>query len=410
GGRGSGRKNWAARRVERRAARRTSRPLGVTATTIRTRLTNAIPCGQRPRMVSTPVMSDSARRKSRPRSATRPRLGAQGEPARGESGRPLRVAAIDIGSNSIRLLIADILRDREGREHLRVIVRAGEPCRLARGLAREGGIEAAMAARAAEVAGEFAARARALGAVHIVVGATAALRQASNAAQVAATIERRAGAPVRVLSGDEEARLVYRSVVHALGRSARGQATVVFDLGGGSTEVVSGVGPEPGRWVSLPIGAVNLTDRFLHSDPPSFAEVEALQAAVRAELSERCAAMPARVPLLAGVGGTVTVLGALDRQLQTYDPAMLEGWTITGERLAELLRRLVTSARDQRGEWPIMGEGRADIIAAGALVVEEIFRRFPSGGLVCSTQGLRFGLARLAADEARANPPGAAKG
>jgi exopolyphosphatase/guanosine-5'-triphosphate,3'-diphosphate pyrophosphatase len=160
------------------------------------------------------------------------------------------------------------------------------------------------------------------------------------------------------------------------------------------------VGSEPGRWVSLPIGAVNLTDRFLHSDPPAPEEAAALRAAIRELLTERCAAMPARVPLLAGVGGTVTVLGALDRQLATYDPAMLEGWTITAERLAGLIRRLVETGRELRGEWPVMGEGRADIIAAGALVVDEIFRRFPSGGLVCSTQGLRFGLARLAADEA----------
>jgi exopolyphosphatase/guanosine-5'-triphosphate,3'-diphosphate pyrophosphatase len=320
------------------------------------------------------------------------------------AGRPIRVGAIDIGSNSIRLLIADVQRDAEGAEHLRVIVRAGEPCRLARGLAREGGIEPGIAERAAVVAGEFAARARSLGAVRIVIGATAALRQASNAAQVAAAIEARAGAPVRVLSGDEEARLVYRSVVNALGRSARGQATVVFDLGGGSTEVVSGVGPQPGRWVSLPIGAVNLTDRFLASDPPTQTEADALRQAVRSQLEERCAGMPSRVPLLAGVGGTVTVLGALDRQLATYDPAMLEGWTISAERLADLIERLVTTARELRGAWPIMGEGRADIIAAGALVVEEVFRRFPSGGLVCSTQGLRFGLARLAAEEARSDP------
>jgi exopolyphosphatase/guanosine-5'-triphosphate,3'-diphosphate pyrophosphatase len=225
---------------------------------------------------------------------------------------------------------------------------------------------------------------------------------------VARAIGEATGYPVRILSGDDEARLVYRSVVHGLGLSARGQACVVFDLGGGSTEVVSGVGLEAGRWTSLPIGAVSLTDRFLHSDPPQAGEVTALRAEVREQLSRQCAGMPERVPLLAGVGGTVTVLAALDRQIETYDPAMLEGWQIPAARVGQLIERLVSAPREQRGSWPIMGEGRADIIAAGALVVAEILDRFPSEGLVCSTQGLRYALVRLAAREYREGPPPAA--
>jgi|SRR6267378_3909587 len=322
--------------------------------------------------------------------------------------RPYRVGAIDIGSNSIRLLVADAQPGPEGREQLRVVVRAGEPCRLARGLARHGAIDAEIAERAATVAAEFAQRARGLGAVHVLIGATAALRHASNGREVADAIAARAGYPVRILSGEDEARLVYRSVVHGLGLASRGQAGVVFDVGGGSTEVVSGVGLVSGRWVSLPFGAVSLTDRFLVTDPPSPDEVQALRDVVRSAIDEQCASMPRRVPLLAGVGGTVTVLASLDRSLTTYDPAMLEGWTITAARLGPLIERLVTAPRAQRGSWPIMGEGRADIVSAGALIVDEIFQRFPSDGLVCSTQGLRYGLARLAAEEVlieRSKPP-----
>jgi exopolyphosphatase/guanosine-5'-triphosphate,3'-diphosphate pyrophosphatase len=314
----------------------------------------------------------------------------------------VRVGAIDIGSNSIRLLIADVHQTAEGREQLRVLVRAGEACRLARGLAREGSIDAQIAERAVRISSEFASRARSLGAAHLYIGATAALRAAGNGAEVARSIAEATGFPVRILSGEEEARLVYRAVVHGLGLAARGQACVVFDLGGGSTEVVSGVGLETGRWASLPFGAVNLTDRFLHSDPPGETEIAELSAWVNAQLDSQCAGMPERVPLLAGVGGTVTVLATLDRQLETYDPAMLEGWSIPPERLGELVSRLVSSPRSLRGSWPIMGEGRADIIAAGALAVAELCRRFPSAGLVCSTQGLRYALVRLAAEECRA--------
>lgn len=314
----------------------------------------------------------------------------------------LRVAAIDVGSNSVRLLVADALAGPEGGEHLRVVVRAGEPCRLARGLARNGAIDGEIAERAAAIAAEFAGRARALGAQRVLIGATAALRDATNGREIAGAIGERAGSHVRILTGEDEARLVYRSVVHGLGLAARGQAGVVFDVGGGSTEVVSGVGLVSGRWVSLPFGAVSLTDQFLSTDPPDPAEIQALRERVRGALSERCASMPRRVPLLAGVGGTVTVLASLDRSLTTYDPAMLEGWSITAARLAPLIERLVTTPRAERGAWPVMGEGRADIVAAGALIVDELFARFPSEALVCSTQGLRYGLARLAAEEALA--------
>ena len=324
-------------------------------------------------------------------------------------GAPLRVGAIDIGSNSVRLLVADVLRDAEGRDQLRVVVRAGEACRLARGLAKHGVIDAEMTEQAARVVAEFAQRSRGLGAVHVVAGATAALRGAANRAEVLEAIEAKSGVRVRILSGEDEARMVYRSVVHGLGLATRGQAGVVFDVGGGSTEVVSGVGLESGRWASLPFGAVSLTDRFLSSDPPAAAEIAALREAVRAEIGAQCSGMPERVPLLAGVGGTVTVLASLDRSLATYDPAMLEGWNIPAERLAPLIERLVTTPRAQRGAWPIMGEGRADIVAAGALIVDEVFRRFPTEALVCSTQGLRYGLARLAAEEAVAGGAAPAK-
>ncbi|MBI1798378.1 MAG: hypothetical protein HYR73_01690 [Candidatus Eisenbacteria bacterium] len=307
--------------------------------------------------------------------------------------------------------MADVMRTAAGGEDLRVVVRAGEPCRLARGLAERGSIDDQIAARAVDLAQVFARRASGLGAGRVLIAATAALRDAVNGEQVAAAIAERTGLPVRILSGDDEARLVYRSVVHGLGFAARGQACVVFDLGGGSTEVVSGVGLAPGRWTSLPFGAVSLTDRFLHSDPPVAPEIDALREAVREILMHNCAYMPQRAPLLAGVGGTVTVLAAMDRGLQSYDPQLLEGWSIAATRLEQLIAGLVSTPRNERGAWPVMGEGRADIVAAGALAVSELIRRFPAGGLMCSTQGLRYGLVRLAADEAASQPdPGESPG
>ena len=318
----------------------------------------------------------------------------------------MRVAAIDIGSNSIRLLVAELADAKAPDAGLVTVARAGEVCRLARGLDRTGVIEPDLAERAGTLAADFLRRARHLGASHVVIGATAALRNASNGAEVAAIIFARAGVQVRILTGDEEARMVYRSVVSGLGAAAMRSPCVVFDLGGGSTEVVSGMGEESGRWVSLPFGAVSLTERHLVSDPPGDSEIQALRREVRDQLMHNCAYMPSRTPLLAGVGGTVTVMASMDRGLATYEPGLIEGWVIQPDRLTALVDRLVAASHEQRLAHSVMGEGRADIVVAGALAVSELAARFPSPGLVCSTRGLRYGLARLAAQEAASGATG----
>lgn len=311
----------------------------------------------------------------------------------------MRVGAIDIGSNSVRLLVADIPEGAAWSGPIQSVARAGEPCRLGRGLHESGRIADDVAERAGTIAHEFARRARGLGAVHVLAGATAAIRMASNGAEVAEAIGRRAGVPVRILTGDEEAQLGYASVVLGLGSQARSSQNVVFDLGGGSTEVVSGVGTRAGRWHSIPFGAVSLTERLLPGNPPSEDELAHARAEIDREIMHGCAYLPTRATVLAGVGGTVTVLASIDRGLAEYDPALLEGWFVPRERAERMIDELVAASPDARRQLPVMGEGRADIIGAGALVVEALLRRFDAPGLVCSTQGLRYGLARWAADD-----------
>lgn len=317
----------------------------------------------------------------------------------------MRYGAIDIGSNSVRMLVGSLVGDDPWSAEFESVARAGEPCRLGRGLHETGRIADEMAERAASITQEFARRARALGAVHVVAGATAALRSAENGEEAAGRIAARAGVPVRVLSGDEEARLVYRAVVLGLGGRSRASQCVVFDLGGGSTEVVSGVGANPGRWTSLPIGAVSIHERSLPGDPPDEATIEAARGDIARELMHGCAQLPERSTLLAGVGGTITVLASLDRGLTDYDPALLEGWYIERSRAKALIDRILGLSHVDRRQLPIMGEGRADIIGAGVLVVEALMDRFQAPGLVASTQGLRYGLVRLAAEEWLAGRP-----
>jgi exopolyphosphatase/guanosine-5'-triphosphate,3'-diphosphate pyrophosphatase len=295
--------------------------------------------------------------------------------------------------------VADIPDGAPWGPRLDPVARAGEPCRLGKGLHDTGRVDEELVERAGDVVGEFLRRARSLGARHVVAAATAALRRAGNGAAAAERISELAGTHVRILSEADEARLVYRSVILGLGHAARDSQCVVFDLGGGSTEVVSGVGERLGRWVSLPFGAVTLTERLGVSDPPTHAELAAAREALQAELMHGCALMPERTAVLGGVGGTITVMAALDAGMQQYDPAQLEGSYLPRERVHSLVEQLVTTTQEGRRAMPVMGEGRADIIGAGALVVEGLLERFQAPGLICSTQGLRYGLARLAAEE-----------
>jgi exopolyphosphatase/guanosine-5'-triphosphate,3'-diphosphate pyrophosphatase len=222
---------------------------------------------------------------------------------------------------------------------------------------------------------------------------------------VAERIAERTGVEVRILAGEDEARLVYEAVVLGLGGPARRSSCVVFDLGGGSTEVVSGFGERAGRWTSLPFGAVSLTERFLHVSPAAPGEVENLEAFVAAEVAGRCAEMPDSAPVLAGVGGTVTAFAVLDLGLEAYEPERVEGCLIDASRLEAVVDRLVRSSEADRRRMSALGKGRADIVVAGALAVRVLARRFRSRSLICSTQGLRYGLARLAFREAMGLSP-----
>jgi exopolyphosphatase/guanosine-5'-triphosphate,3'-diphosphate pyrophosphatase len=264
-------------------------------------------------------------------------------------------------------------------------------------------IEPELAERASQLANEFVRRSRTLGARRFIIGGTAALRNAANGPAVAAQIAERTGVDVRILTGEEEARLVYEAVVLGLGGPARRSSCVVFDLGGGSTEVVSGFGAGAGRWTSLPFGAVSLTERFLHASPADPSEVERLEAFVTSEVTRRCAEMPESAPVLAGVGGTVTAFAVLDLGLQAYEPERVEGCLIEASRLEAVVHRLIQSTEADRRRMSALGRGRADIVVAGALAVRVLAHRFRSRSLLCSTQGLRYGLARLAFREA--SPP-----
>jgi len=306
--------------------------------------------------------------------------------------RPIRIAAIDIGTNSVRLLVAE----RGGRGDLRPLVRLGESCRLGEGLETTGRIGARAEERTRDTLGRFARRARELECADVLVAATNALRSAENGPEVTARLEAAAGYPIRILSGEEEARLVYEAVLEGLKWNGEAGEYLVVDIGGGSVEIVRGQGQAVQRWVSLELGCVRLTERFLRSDPPALHELSELRNYLRSTWVGHDLLLRPTPQAAAGVGGTVTALAALNLGLRRYDASRVEGHLLaTGDirRLTDSLTKLTTA---ERQALATVGPGRADILPAGCVLLVSLAEATGLASLTASTQGLRYALARAA--------------
>jgi exopolyphosphatase/guanosine-5'-triphosphate,3'-diphosphate pyrophosphatase len=285
-----------------------------------------------------------------------------------------RVAAVDLGTNTTRLLVADVV---DGR--LQEVVRRTAITRLGEGVDARKRLLPAPIARVRNVLGEYRREAEALGAERMLLVATSAVRDAENGEALLGEIEWSYGFTTRLLSGDEEAALTLRGV----GELAPG--TVVMDVGGGSTEFVGN-----GLHVSLEIGSVRLTERFLHGDPPAPAELDACAAYVR-ELLPRVG-----VPQLVAVAGTVTTLAALE--LGRYDRDEIEGYRLTRTTVEQLVNRLASLTIAERRELPGIEPERAPVIVGGTIVVREALRHFDLDALVVSEHDILDGAALAAAE------------
>lgn len=294
-----------------------------------------------------------------------------------------RVAVVDLGTNSTRLLVADVAGGRVSELVRRLtITKLGEGVDEARRLRSD-----AVARVEACVAG-YREEADALGAERRVAVATSAVRDAANGAAFLAGLERRFGLPTRLLSGDEEALLTFRGV--AAGRRLDAP-TVVIDLGGGSTELVLGDADGVRFHRSLDVGCVRLTERFLRHDPPRPEEIAALRRSVRALVDD--AQPEVRASQGFGVAGTVTTLATLDLGLGREDPALVDGHVLPLARIEKLANELsaatVAELLERRGLHP----GRAPVIAAGALAVAEIVAAFELDSLEVSEHDILQGAA-----------------
>lgn len=286
-----------------------------------------------------------------------------------------RVAAIDCGTNSIRLLVADVTSSDDGGRWLRDVHREMRVVRLGQGVDSTGVLSDEALARTRAALVDYSAILRRKGTERVRMVATSATRDAANRDEFFAMTREVLGVEAEVISGDEEARLSFTGAVSDL--EAEDGPFLVADVGGGSTELVlgnwDGVRGTVEAARSVDIGCVRLTERCLRSDPPSAAEVEAAVAVATDVLADAFAVVPvAKARSWIGVAGTVTTLAALAKDLPRYDPDEIHLSRLSLDQIREITGRLLTMTHDERGAIGSMHPGRVDIICGGALVVRTI--------------------------------------
>jgi exopolyphosphatase/guanosine-5'-triphosphate,3'-diphosphate pyrophosphatase len=292
----------------------------------------------------------------------------------------MRVAAIDLGTNTTRLLVADVNAERVEEISGRTTI-----TRLGEGVDARHRLLPLPIARVRNVLADFRRELESLGAERTLAAATSAVRDAENGEAFLGEIEWSYGFTTRLLTGEEEAELTLRGVGEG------GHDALVVDIGGGSTELIGS-----GTRISTELGSVRLTERFLPSDPPTEDELDTLGAATRSVLAEQVPeTLTARRAI--GVAGTITSLAALDLGLVEYDRDRVHGHRLGDAAVKAQLERLAALPLAERRRVPGLEPERAPVIVAGAVVLREIMRHFGLASIEASERDILHGIALEAA-------------
>ena len=296
-------------------------------------------------------------------------------------------AGIDIGTNTILLLVAEVEGGKISRvleDHVRVV-------RLGQAVDKNRVFHPEAMERARACFRDYSAALKKYPGIEIHAVATSGSRDAANSPAFFAEIERDYGIPVRVISGEEEARMSFAGALSGEARPA--ERLAVIDIGGGSTEIV-GLEAATGHLFrfSFDMGCVRLTERFLASNPPQDSEIQKLRGFVRAELAKQKGILDGlRGKELVGVAGTATYLASSALGLARFDVEKVHGAELTLEAVSSLVARFSSLTAAERLGIGGMDKGRADVIVAGALILEETMRAAGFSRLTASVRGLRFG-------------------
>ncbi|MDP2898846.1 MAG: exopolyphosphatase [bacterium] len=300
----------------------------------------------------------------------------------------VRVCAIDVGTNSVRGLVAEV------NEHgqVRVLHREGNITRLGEGLSQTGVLDEQAIERTARAVEKIAAKARSLNAARYGVIATSAARNASNSGKLKDRIRELTSLETEVITGQEEARYVCEGVLRSL--ELAGETALLADIGGGSTELV--FAPRAGREPLLTfveIGCVGITELFLHHDPPREEELSrAIEHATRL-LRNAASELPAGANELIGLGGTITTIPAILLRMAKYDGSRVHNFVLTREHVESVLHRLASMGLEKRKNVVGLERGRADIIVGGIVAIKALLAATGFQKLRVSDRGILVGVA-----------------
>ena len=302
-----------------------------------------------------------------------------------------RYGAIDCGTNALRLLVADVI-DGELRE----ITREMRTVRLGEGVDSTGEFTPAALQRTFAALNEYARMIDDLDVSALRIVATSASRDVRNAYEMIDGFQRRVGVVPEVIDGLAEARLSYAGAVRGLPDGVSDFPVLVADIGGGSTEFIRGSGPRVDlieASTSINIGCVRMTERCLHSDPPTDDEIRDATGIVDAELDRAFRDVSVEsVRGFIGLAGSVTTVAALAHGLTSYDAQQIHGSVTTRDQVGEVTDSLLRMSRTQRAALPVMHPGRVDVIGGGALVLRQILSRLPVSGVVASETDILDGI------------------
>ncbi len=309
------------------------------------------------------------------------------EPLQGRADKK-RFAAIDIGTNTILLLIAEL--DRNGA--FQVLEDRAEITRIGEGVDRTRRIGSNGAERSLGVLRDYLEKCKNLGVDEIMAVGTSALRDARNSGEFIARLKQGLGLDLRILSGEEEASYSYLAVREGL--ALEGKEVLAVDVGGGSTELIWAKEGGVHRWASMDTGSVRLTERFLTSDPVLEEDVAEMITEIDRQLERLLVdwGMKRRFHTMVGLAGTFTTLAAIEKRLSVYSHSEVHGCRLSRAEVQRQVHLFKDKTIAERREIPGLEPKRADVILAGALLIDRIMALFRVEQVMVSDQGIRYGL------------------